>query len=310
MLIPFGVLSAAAFAPVSVIGVAGYTAGGSPSGGASYTDAFYRLDFPAETISTLVTVLSIQRYFPAGFSNSNVAGYVAGGQSGPSYTSSVDKLAFPAETRTTLGTGLSLARLGAAGFSDNAVAGYVAGGDTPGGYTTSVDKFAFPGDGRSTLGTGLSSSRGFLAAMSNNAVAGYVAGGGSTGPLSTVDKFAFPSDTRSTLGTGLSTATWFAGLGLSNQGVAGYFNINGSTTYNKFAFATDTRSTFTAVDKNNPSGMNSKSTAGYIAGGQPPTAGTNSVARLSYADDTTTTLAATLPITLSTGTGLSDNGAI
>jgi hypothetical protein len=108
-LIPFGVLSAAgAGAVVGRVGIAGYAATGQFSNGVQNT-AVDKILFANDTVSTLATGVSLGRYTASGFSNSGVAGYVAGGAALAINRSTVDKFAFPADTRTTLATGLSSA---------------------------------------------------------------------------------------------------------------------------------------------------------------------------------------------------------
>ena len=177
-------------------GVAGYFAGGNTnSSGASAATTVNKLAFPGDTGSTLGTGLSSARSYNAGFSNSGVAGYSAGGYlPNDTTTSGVDKFAFSDDTRTTLGTGLSSARWNGAGFADSGVAGYHLGGNVT-FATSTVDKFAFPSDTRTTLGTGLSANKQNITGMANSGTAGYTTSGSSGGP----NKFAFPSDTRSVL---------------------------------------------------------------------------------------------------------------
>jgi hypothetical protein len=307
MLIPFGILSAAAsFGPPPRLAVAGYFAGGQND--LSTVDKFA---FPADTRSTLGTGLSLGKSGVAGFSNSGVAGYVAGGFNNTAnavYTT-VDKFAFPADTRTTLGTGLSVAVREAGAMANSAVAGYVGGGGpvaSGGTYETTVNKFAFPADTRSTLGTGLSTAR-KPAGMSNQGVAGYLGGGlnsGGSNNSSVVNKFAFPADTASTLGTGLS-AVLGATSGSSDAGVAGYFagGQNNSfipqTTVDKFAFPSDTRSTLgtgLSSARRALAGMSNTAVAGYHGGGRDSGgSNTTTVDKFAFPSDTRSTL----------GTGLS-----
>jgi hypothetical protein len=150
--------------------VAGYVAGGRISGNTNVTTVD-KFAFPSDTRTSLGTGMSQDREGTAGFCNSGVAGYVAGGEritGGGTLFTIVDKFAFPADTRSTLGTGLSAVSTRPAAVSNSAVAGYVGGGiDYSVGYLTTVDKFAFPSDTRSTLGTGLSVARSELAGMSD-----------------------------------------------------------------------------------------------------------------------------------------------
>ena len=165
MLIPFGILSAAA-SVVGRVGVAGYFYGGYNTSPALVKSAT-KLSFPSDTRSTITNALTDVGSYLAGFANSGVAGYAGGGQSGA--LARVDKTTFPSDTLSTLGTGLSSNSLLGAGMANSGVAGYNAIGDTTGGtnFVSTVDKFAFSNDGRSTLGTGLSGARGFLNGFGN-----------------------------------------------------------------------------------------------------------------------------------------------
>jgi hypothetical protein len=74
---PLGILSAAGAGASAGLGVAGYFAGGQNAGGASVTTQ-NKFAFPSETQST-TTALSSARQYLAGFADSSVAGYFAGG---------------------------------------------------------------------------------------------------------------------------------------------------------------------------------------------------------------------------------------
>jgi hypothetical protein len=311
-LIPFGILSASVGAAIGRIGIAGYTGGGNMVGG-SQSDVVDKIAFSNDTRSTLGTGLSLGKYYPAGFANSAVAGYVAGGGALAIVRATVDKFAFPADTRTTLGTGLSAARGGCMGFANSGVAGYVAGGDNGSVFVTTVDKFAFPGDTRSTLGTGLSGNRGFAASAENTLVAGYHAGGDSSSgsPNSNVDKFTYPADTRSALASGLVAGAWYSSVGLSNNAVAIYFQDNASTTMTKYAMPTDTRSSFASgsAARNAGSSISNSGLAGYIAGGQIGSTLDNVIEKISFINDSRSTIAATCSVVSNGRTmGMSNQG--
>jgi len=306
MLIPFGILSASAGAVVSRVGIAGYAAMGQFSNGVQ-NGAVDKILFANDTVSTLATGASLARYVASGFSNSGVAGYLAGGGNSAIRRTTVYKFAFPADTRTTLGTGLSTATGGPMGFANSGVAGYSAGGETP-TYVTTVDKFAFPGDTRSTLGTGLSGVRAFGATAENTLVAGYYGGGDANGSQATnVDKFAFPSDTRSTLASGLVAGAWYGSVGFSNDAVAIYFQDNASTTMTKYAMPTDTRSSFTTgAAQNFGSCQSNAGLAGYISGGGSPL--TTAIQKISYSNDSRSTLSATLSFSTNGQAPMSNQG--
>ena len=117
-LFPLGILSAAGVSAAVRVAVAGYFAGGEPS---ARTTTVEKFAFPADTRSTLATGLSSARENMAGFADSGVAGYSAGGDTSSGRSSTVDKFAFPSDTRSTLGTGLATANWRAAGMSNQGV---------------------------------------------------------------------------------------------------------------------------------------------------------------------------------------------
>ena len=305
MLIPFGILSAAAGKAIRVA-VAGYFGGGFIPGTAYAT--VDKLLFPAETVSALGTGLSAATGNIAAFADSGVAGYYA------LDSGTVNKFAFPSDSRTSLGTGLSINRNNTAGFANSAVAGYVTGGLSSVAESR-IDKFAFPSDTRSTLN--LPSARWTHGAMANTGVAGYTGGGFSDNvasvPTDTVFKVAFPSDTTSTLGTGLSS-TRYGITGINDAGVAGYFCAGVTSavlvaTVDKFTFATDTRSSgpSLSLSKVYVGGAQSSGVAGYIGGGDTGSR-IATIDKIAFPGDTRTTLASTLTQARSAVTGMSNEG--
>ena len=214
------IYSAAGFANS---GVAGYLAGGCNDAGGVSVDRIDKITFPADTKSTLSAVLTTIVRQPAGFSDTGVAGYVAGGSQYPTYYNRIDKITFPADTKSTLSATLTATVDFLCGFSDYGVAGYVAGGYD--GATTNpltrIDKVAFPSDSKSTLSAVLSVARSYSpAGMANSGVAGYVAGGrGASVYTNSVDKIAFPSDTLTTLSATLTDATGDLNCGFADCGV-------------------------------------------------------------------------------------------
>jgi hypothetical protein len=136
----------------------GYYAGGEDSSG-NYISAIDKLNYSADTISTLGTGLSNSISGPTGFS-SPTSGYVAGGVNGGGRFSTVDKFLFSNDSRTTLGTGLAVATYGAYNNIFSTTAGYMVGGTTaasPGGVATAY-KFTFSDDSRSTLSSALATA--------------------------------------------------------------------------------------------------------------------------------------------------------
>ena len=105
--------------PFTIFGgvvVAGYVAGGY---GGSYLTGIDKITFPADTKTTLSATLTSVRSNEAGFANSGVAGYVAGGANSTVYLSDIDKITFPADTKTTLSATLTSARGEGAGFANS-----------------------------------------------------------------------------------------------------------------------------------------------------------------------------------------------
>jgi hypothetical protein len=207
-----------------------------------------------------------------------------------------------------------LALFSAAGASAGpigGVAGYVSG------FSSAVYKMAFPVETWTTLATGLSTSRLSLAGMANSGVAGYFAAGSvDDDPKNTVDKFAFPSDTRSSGGTTSDGAR--KSVGFSNSGTAGYvslgrtFGVTYSAVVNKFAFPSDTRSTLgtgLSVARNGGAGINNKSVAGYVAGGNADVGGglATTIDKFAFPGDSRSTLGTGLFAGVAESAGMSNN---
>ena len=95
-------------------GTAGYMGGGYDT---SNIDSIEKLTFSTDGIATLTATLSVGVYAPAGFANSGVSGYYAGGSG--SVLATVDELAFSDDSRTTLSTGLATATRYCAGFANS-----------------------------------------------------------------------------------------------------------------------------------------------------------------------------------------------
>jgi hypothetical protein len=292
-LIPFGILSGAAGAPALVL--AGYY----PNVATTNTDKFA---FPSETRSTLTSSFASERGSGVGASNSQVAGYAAGGS--PTLNS-IQKILFSNDTVSTISATLNGGRRQFAGMENHGVAGYFGTGFDGGspGVTANMNKLSFPTDTHSnTTSSGVATYG--SKAFANTGTAGYVAGGFDGGSrISHVSKFAFPADSRSTLATGLSV-TVFQLAATENYQVAGYTmggnNDSGPrvSTVNKFAFPSDTRSTLASglsSARESVSGFAQKNVAGYGAGGWNGSSSVNTVDRFDFTNDTRTSL----------GTGLS-----
>jgi hypothetical protein len=103
-------------------GTAGYTIGGTNSGGTAQT-TIQKILFSNDTTSVSGTTLSGSgRIFPF-VSNNQVAGYAMGSALG-SLGTSIDKINFSTDARTTLSATTSQARYGDGGFSNSGTAGY------------------------------------------------------------------------------------------------------------------------------------------------------------------------------------------
>ena len=197
------------------------------------------------------------------------AGYFGGGDTGAGKTDVIRKLPFSTDSAATLAATLSADTAYTSGMADSPTAGYVGGGLTS-AYITTVDKLTFSTDGVASLGTGLSSARLLTIGLGNAGVAGYFAGGYTTAAVNTVDKFAFSDDSRTTLGTGLDGAS-NTGEGMSNSGTAGYVG------------------------------------AGYIDLGS-GLVYTDIVYKITYSDDSMSTLTATLDTAMRYGGGMANVG--
>jgi hypothetical protein len=102
--------------------VAGYAAGGYTTNRSNVRiTAIDKFAFPGDTRTTLGTGLATATYLASGFSDSGIAGYVAGGNISSGNVATTQKFAFPSDTRSTLGTGLSSSRRGAGGFANEGV---------------------------------------------------------------------------------------------------------------------------------------------------------------------------------------------
>jgi len=210
-------------APFANSGTAGYLAGGANVSDTRLA-SIEKLTFSSDTIATLsaTTTTAVDRS-PAGFANSGVAGYVAGGYD-PSNLSRIDKLTFSTDSRSTLGATITNGRRNTTGFANSGTAGYVGlGNDDASPQTiTSVNKLAFSTDTCSTI-TDTLSVRGSGAGFAHSGTAGFFAGGShpDTGtPSAEIKKLTFSTDGISTLSATLSVAKFsIAGAGFADSGV-------------------------------------------------------------------------------------------
>jgi hypothetical protein len=136
--------------------------------------------------------------------------------------------------------------------------------------------------------------------------AGYSIGGytSTTAGITGIDKIAFSNDAVSALAATLSVGKYYAS-NLSNSGTAGYIG-GGNTataavaTIEKLAFSGETKSNVSAT-YGTPRGdshgaMSNSGSAGYAGGGMNASGGSlNSIDKILYSNDTTSTLSAILP---------------
>jgi len=154
----------------------GYTAGGQTG---SRSTAIYSMNFGTETTG-YAGALPVANWLMAGFANSGVAGYVAGGNQG-NKVSSIVKLVFSNLAVSTLSATLTGVREMPAGFANSGTAGYVAGGIDDQNVSvfckSNIDKITFSTDARSAVTATMSSSKGYLSGVANSGTAGYIVGG-------------------------------------------------------------------------------------------------------------------------------------
>jgi hypothetical protein len=155
---------------------------------------------------------------------------------------------------------------------------------------------------------GSSSNSSASGSVTSTTFAAYWAGGKVSG--TTIQQLKFFAETRSNLSATLSSSTSYA-QGLANSGVNGYFaggqDSAEISTVRKLNFGTLTLSTTTALPATRSQSMNGYSnsgTAGYIPGGS---GGSNSIAKIAYSNDATSTISATLPTGVARGSGCANS---
>jgi hypothetical protein len=264
----YGVSSGASGASNSVtpaIPQAGFVAGGR--GPEDRLSSISKLAFDTETSSNLAARLARTQELIAAFANSGTAGYVIGGATDDGGVGSrIDKLVFATDTRSLL-MSLGTIKYSHTGFANSGTAGYSAGGNGGGINTSNILKLTFSGETLSPISAVLSTVNvgQFNASASNSGTAGYISGGEAYavstgyGRMSKIDKLTFSNDTRSTLSHTYSPNR-FQQAGFANSGTAAYF-AGGKSGTNPFSAVT-TR---------------------Y-----------NTIAKLTFSDDTVSTLGATL----------------
>lgn len=315
-----GLIGSYKIASAVVITGAGYVSGGSPSGGGTATNAYKKLTYSNETVSTLTATLSAARETLGGFSNSGTAGYSFGGSSSGTV---VDKLTFSTETNSTV-TALPIANNDVRGAANQATAGYTLGGyksaQPQAGPKGTIYKYAFPADTQSTLAATLTTTNYAQGTAQNKGAGLYSISGYNGSFITTTSKLSLPAETTANIAATITTGDWLGGSA-SNDGTAGYIaggtqNLTAYvTTAWKLTFATDTFTTIsnalsTALGRN--AGMASKGNAGYFAGGS-GVYGSNAsdsatINKISFTTDTSSLLTAVLPQSLRNHAGFGNSG--
>lgn len=255
-----------------------------------------RLDFDAETDSTLSGSPIVSAYYYGIVTTGQEYIYLAGGLqggTGSSPDSRTNELTqrwdlsdetFKAAPTATLNT----PRYGSAGLSNRLDAGYVLGGlwwvDGNSIQEDLIERLAFASEVFRSLAARLGRGSSGLGHLNEGSKQGYVYGGiGPGGNRSDASKFKYASDTVVVLNVNLD-GQWRQTAGLSNAGTAGYVCGGGEGTRNtdyvtdtvsKITYATDTKSSVSAMPvAGTPySGVSEGETAGYIMGGNYDTGG-------------------------------------
>ena len=152
------------------------------------------------------------------------------------------------------------------------------------------------------LGTAASQNiKSFLVALAGYSIGGYSS---TTIGLTLIDKISFSNDAISALSATLSTGRYYAS-NLSNSGVAGYVGGGNSSSaaiasIEKLTFSSEARSnvsaTYGSARGDSHGAMSNSGTAGYAGGGINAAGGVlNSIDKILYSNDTTSTLSAVLP---------------
>jgi len=184
-------------------GTAGYSCGGSPSGGR--TDAIEKLLFADDSCGAITPVLSQTTRAGAGCANSGTAGYVAGGNPDTSYTTVINKTAFSDDSTAAIVPTLSVARWGLFGCANSGTAGYWAGGAAP--LSDVIDKTAFSDDSTAAITPTLAAAVRTGGAAGLTGTAAYWGGGSdAVGYSAEIDKTDFSDDSTAAITADLATA--------------------------------------------------------------------------------------------------------
>jgi hypothetical protein len=193
---------------------------------------------------------------------------------------------------------ISVTSEGSGHASNSGVAGYRYGNTTNG---VGSQKFAYSNEAVSTLANSLPQFRFYATGGSNSGTAGYITGGATTGfavRYRTIVKSPFSTDTPATLGTGF-TQMGNANAYASNNHTAGYTfggesdTLGAITDINKINYSNDAISNNIAtmgVAGRSNGAVSNDGTAAYFGNG---TGATSAIYKLTYSNDTRTTLSAT-----------------
>jgi hypothetical protein len=219
--------------------------------------------------------------------------------------STIEKLTFTTETMSTI-TGTWSAASHPGGVANSGTAGYVLGGFTN-SRLSSIRKITFSNDNQSTIASTLSDGRNSMGhGASNSGTAGYIAGGILTNSdVSMITKITYSNENVSNLAATLATSGNRQHAGFANSGTAGYFaggasNSGGSpvSTIRKLTFSNDSAFSLAANINDSFRGTTAAAnsgTAGYITGGVSDITGNynSSIDKLTFSNDTRSTIAAT-----------------
>ena len=276
----------------------GYFAGGYSTSGPPYAkNEIYRIDYFDETVSLPGPSLTQARQILAGVSNSNY-GYFAGGFT-PPQVCTIDRIEFSSETVAVppVGDQLTQAKQGLAGVS-NSNYGYFAGGFLP---TCAIDRIDFSSEtvvGPPVHGASLTQARYLLTIVSSSNY-GYF-GGGEDGTIRcTIDRIDFSSETVAVppVGNQLTQARReLAGVSNSNYGYfGGGFTgppFTAVCTIDRIDFSSETVAVPPAGNQltqaRNKSAGVSNLNYGYFGGGRtPPPSVVNTIDRIDFSSETT-----------------------
>jgi hypothetical protein len=300
----------------SVALVAGYAFGGSPAAA-----TIQKLNYSNETRTNLSDTFTAA-LGPTGVSDSGTAGYFQGDN--VASNTAIRKLLFSTETGSTIGATI-INRVFAAGVGNKGSAGYwMAGGPQTGGseQRSDIQKLAYSNETSSTIGATMPAVTIYnYNGMSNDGTAGYSYGGYVGGAnVNTIQKLLYSTEARTQL-SATHTASLRNIITGSNSGSNGYAFGGSSdtdyfTTITKMPYSTETPANIAAtlsVSNAGNSTCDAKTQATYILGGFNLSTGTpganNIIAKLAFATDTRTNLAATMNANANCIGGVSNGSA-